>query len=206
SLQLLFQWTPGLAREQNFNLRSNKAQFDAGQNGKFTSVEIVQGGVKRTITPADNLTAAEYLAVQQVLSGAGQSLVLNGQGRAVGGSFKFSADLGPVNKFVVPHGVTGFMDAASLPSLDISGNLRNSGNIFAYSSNSSIGSASINADNIYNHNGAMITSTLPAANILQLAGATNRLDLALSALHDIVNWGTISSSGNLSLTAGNSIT
>src|SRR5262249_10366301 len=33
-----------------------------------------------------------------------------------------------------------------------------------------------------------------------------RLDLALSALHDIVNWGTISSSGNLSMSAGNSIT
>src|SRR4030095_9015817 len=213
SIQLLVLPTASLARggnndTSNLNLSSTKARFEASQHGDFASAVITEGRAQRTITPADSLTAAEYLAVQQVLSSGQQSLLLNRRGAAVGGSFSVAGDTfqGSINKMVVPRGVSALFDAASLQSLNLSGNLRNAGNIYAFSTDSSIASAIISANNVVNQHGALISSMLPASSALHFASMAPQFDLTINALRNIINWGTISSSGNLTLAAGGSIT
>src|SRR5262249_8830825 len=60
------------------------------------------------------------------------------------------------------------------------------------------------ASNIYNNAGAVISTVLPAGQPGP-ASAVPNLSLSISALNDIVNAGTLSSGGKLTLTAGGSI-
>src|SRR5262249_3331298 len=83
---------------------------------------------------------------------------------------------------------------------NITGDLMNAGKVRAYSTNGDISTANFSATNIFNRQGALITTISSNIN-----GAISNLNLSLSALHDIVNSGTISSAGNLTLTAGGSI-
>src|SRR5262249_43301606 len=86
-----------------------------------------------------------------------------------------------------------------------SGNLTNAGRLFAVSSNSAVSTASFSAANIYNSQGALLTSMLPRGGLAGVATAVKNLSLSLTARDDIVNAGTISSAGNLTLAAGRSI-
>ena len=69
--------------------------------------------------------------------------------------------------------------------------------------NSHVLSAAIDANNIYVQAGGLLTSVL--AGNASLPGALSSLHLRLNALGDILNAGTISSSGNLTAYAGGSI-
>ena len=106
---------------------------------------------------------------------------------------------------------TAVIDFGSLTNgLTLPGNLTNSGSIYAFSSNPNVTVGSINANNIYNNAGALITSILPTAGIpglsLNLGSLVSNFSLSFNAINNIVNAGTISSAGNLSLTAGGTIT
>src|SRR5262249_53713255 len=159
----------------------------------------------RTVTPTDLLTHAEHVALQQVLTSGQQSLVLGRHGNAVRGSFQLTTDISQgVNDVIVPRGVTAITDAAS-SALTITGNLINAGRLYATSSSPTVATATISAANIENRQGAVISSILPGSGLLGLTSAVSHLDLSLKAIHDIINYGTISSSGNLSMSAGGQI-
>lgn len=152
---------------------------------------ISVGGAAVTYSSHDMITAAEMVAVRQVLATGTQFLQLNDQGVATGGGLHLHYYSG-LNNLVIPTGVSASQNAAVMQSLNLTGNLTNSGTLNIFSSNSAITSSSVNAVNILNNAGALITSSLA--------------NLNLNAVNNIVNAGTIYSAGNLNMTAGGSIT
>ncbi len=108
---------------------------------------------------------------------------------------------------LVTNGITYIIDLTKLGSnvIDLSGNLINGGTIYVVSTNPKITSVTIDANNILNGKGAVITTLLPASGLTGISGAVGGITLNLDALNNIVNAGTISSSGSLNLSAGTSI-
>ncbi|MBY0547624.1 MAG: beta-propeller fold lactonase family protein [Candidatus Obscuribacterales bacterium] len=176
--------------------RNRTAELPAGG-----TVSIQVGEENRVVTAADLVTSAELIAVQQVLTGSLQTLLIGGAGNAVGGSFHLTETL--LHDLVVPANVTLLRDFGTAGTLSLAGTLSNSGNVFAFSSNQLTTTASIAASQILNQQGAVLSSVLPAS----FAGLqnVNSLNLNLVAVNSIVNAGVIASSGSLSLVAGNSI-
>ncbi|MBX9724880.1 MAG: hypothetical protein K2X81_25975, partial [Candidatus Obscuribacterales bacterium] len=165
-------------------------------------VPIMVGGNLFTATPGSMITIAERMAMFQVMKTGTQSLQIGASGNAVGGNFSISSGLAShISSLTIPSGVTAVTNAA-VGSLNISGNLSNFGTLLAVSTNPSLNSATISANNILNSG---VLSTLPQSAILGLSSAVSQLNLNLIAQQNIVNSGQISSSGSLSLVAGNSI-
>lgn len=176
------------------NLNLGSTQTTGALKSQTTSVNIVVGGTKETINPGQALTPAERVAVYQVLHG-GQTLVLGANGAAIGGSLSISQSFGQhISSITIPQGVT-VLDKASI--LNLSGNLTNSGTLSVLASSPTQSSASIVASQIYNNQSGLITSVLPS----NVAAGAVPLSLTITALNTIINAGTISSAGSLSLSA-----
>ncbi|MBX9686066.1 MAG: hypothetical protein K2X27_05160, partial [Candidatus Obscuribacterales bacterium] len=173
-------------------------------SGSSQPVTINLGGTSVTVQRSDMLTGAEYLAVQQVLSGGMQAIQLNSLGAAIGGRVDISSlSTNSFSSLVVPTGVSALYNFGQSSSLNLSGNLVNSGNFYAYSTNSAVSTAVINAANIFNNQNSLISSILPSS--FNIANAIPGLSLSLNAVQNIVNAGSIMSAANLSATAGGSI-
>lgn len=172
------------------DLSSSAKTFTASSTMAPTNITV--GGAVVTVLPDQALTAAELIAVNQVLRTGNQYLQLNDVGVAIGGGFRLNPNLtNNISSLVVPEGVRVSQNAAILQSLNLAGNLVNNGTFNVFSTNPQVTSAVINANNIYNGATGVIASTL-----------TN---LTLNAINNIVNAGTMTSTGTLSLVAGNSI-
>lgn len=170
------------------------------------SVQILQNGSVRQVNASSVLSPAQYMAVTQVLTGGKQTLTIGSAGNAVGGSFILPQALSTnLSNLVVPRGVTATSNFASAQALHITGDLTNFGNFYAVSTSTAIAAVTISATNITNHTGAFITSVLPIAGLSGLSGLVPVMNLKLMAANNLVNMGTISSSGGLSLSAGNLI-
>lgn len=89
--------------------------------------------------------------------------------------------------------------------LNLSGNLSNSGTLYVVSTNPALQSATISANNIYNYQGALLTTILPPGGLPGIASPVMNLSLNLQAINTIFNQGTISSAGALSMQAQNII-
>ena len=182
------------------NLSSVTRNLTAGAAGT-----IRENGANKTITANQAVTPAEHLALMQVLNGGKQSIVLGSQGSATGGSFNLNSltTTGGVSDLVVPKKVTAI---DLLSTMDFSGSLTNFGKLYAVSTTSGQTVASISSGgDILNMSGALISTILPAGN-LGLKNTVANLGLSLSAVNDIINNGTISSAGTLTLAAGGAIT
>lgn len=110
---------------------------------------------------------------------------------------------GTLSTLSVAPGSTFIHDFAQNPTLNVTGDISNAGNIYAYTSNPAVTTAIINATNISNLQGGLI-STLPIG--FQGLSSSANLSLQLNAINNIVNFGTISSNAGLTLSAGGSIT
>ena len=187
---------------QNLDLGSTQRDIAAGNQNP---VNLQLGSSQRTVASGDLLTPAESLALQQVLSSGAQTLLLGDQGQAVGGHFDLTSYASSLSNLFIPTGVSAYNDFSGNSTLNLLGNLVNSGNLFAFSTNAATTQANISALNITNNASALITTVLPASGIPGITGALPGLSLSLTALNNIVNSGTISSSANLSLSAGGSI-
>lgn len=197
----------------NLDLGSVEKTVSAASVRSFQRATIRVGSGFRQLTPQDMLTPAENLALQQVLMTGRQSLRLDDLGQAVAGRVNLSAVLpsavlgGDISNLVIPQGVRVVSDFAAVGSLDLSGNLSNSGHLFVFSSNNQVGVAALSSTNIYNNATGVISSSLSGGFSSRMADGMSGapLDLSLTALNEFVNAGTIISSGNLSVSA-NSIT
>ncbi|HEY9870136.1 MAG TPA: hypothetical protein V6D08_13300 [Candidatus Obscuribacterales bacterium] len=83
------------------------------------------------------------------------------------------------------------------------GNLVNSGTIYGISTSNQVKTAVFQASNIQNLTGALLTTILPEGGLPGFSNALTKLNLSLVAIHNILNTGVISSSGNLRITASN---
>jgi YVTN family beta-propeller protein len=193
---LMFGPFTAASAEVSGDLSSTTRGMTAGGAGT-----IKVGTQIRNVQAGDMLTAAEFLALTQVLDSGKQSVILGTLGNAIGGRVDLS-HLGPdLSSLVIPRGVTALQNASA--ALNLTGNLTNSGNLYLYSTNPALHTGSIDAANILNNRTGLLSSVLPStfANL----GAITSLNLDLNALDSIINAGIIRSSGALTLTAGNSI-
>ncbi len=190
----------------NLDLSSTERTLTPGHLANLSPVTILEGGQQKSITGSSMITAAERMAVYQVVSTGQQSLNLAAAGNAVGGNFNIGAGFSTyVSSLTVPAGVTAIKDFAANSVLSLVGNLTNGGNLFAISSNPAVTAGTISAANIFNQSNAVISSVLPAAGLPGITSAVTNLNLQVSALNNIINAGTIASSGNLSVIVGGSI-
>ena len=191
--------SPAPAAAQTFDLGSATRTQSAPCAGA-----IMIGGARIVVQPGQMLTPAELAALRQVSLGGHQDLVVGVTGAAVGGRFNVDSALKNAGNLVIPNGVAGLANFSTGSVLDIVGNLANSGNLYAFAAGTSHGAGTIHATNIFNAARGTITSVLPASLALSLSAAP-QFDLSLSAVGDIVNNGTITSSGSLGLQAGSGI-
>lgn len=195
---------PSIATNGNVDLDLSSTQRTI-QISSSSAVKVEMGGAETVINPGDVLTAAQFVAAHQFLSG-GPVLQVGTLGNAVGGTLILNSSLSQsIGNLVVPQGVTAVRDFAAGSVLNLSGNLTNAGNFYALSTSQTISSGTIAAYNINNLAGAQLTSVLPQGGIPGFAGAISQLNLNLTAVNNIINQGTIASSGNLSITAGGTI-
>jgi hypothetical protein len=186
----------------NFDLSSTERNFRA-DNPATQPVSVTSGARTRAIVPGSMLTAAESVAVNQILATGQQSIMLSRNGAAIGGQLNLGRDLGQaVQNMVIPKGVMALGDFSAISNLIFSGNLNNAGSLYAYSTSAN-GSGTFNANNIKNDSGALISSILPRSLATTLGTPRQSLDLSLIARESIVNHGMIESSGALSLAANN---
>lgn len=161
------------------------------------SVTISVGGQEKVLGAGAKVTAAEYVAAKQALSGNAQSVMLDAEGRATGGSVDLSsltqgnASM-KLDDLVVPVAVTASGDFSKQGDVRIKGDLVNSGSITAFASDNNDVNAIISARNFTNNEGASINSTVS--------------DLTLSAEKNFANYGEISVTGNLTISGDKSLT
>lgn len=161
---------------------------------------IKLAGEERTLTSGSKVSAAEYVALQQVINSGSQTLTLDQSGRGVDGQFSLNTitDGGKTiraTELVIPEHVTASGDfSRHSDGIRVTNDLVNYGTIEAFSSNKHVDTARIAARDIDNNAGATISTS------------AEQLKLYLHADRDINNSGLISSSGDLELTAGRSIT
>jgi hypothetical protein len=189
------------------DLSSTSRGISARVPGKYDSIDIQVGDVTRTVKHGDLLTPAEFVALKQVISGKQQSLILDGAGSAIAGQFFLSNRIAKnFNDVIIPGGVTALLNAAKSRELDVAGKLVNGGNIFAFSSNATVNRAAISAATITNNQNAVISSILPPLGLTGVNSAVEGLNLILNARQgDFTNYGTVSSSSNLTVTAAGAI-
>lgn len=120
-------------------------------------------------------------------------------------SIPLVTDIASLSNRTVAEGEHVIIDVSHSPAVSVLGDIVNYGTIQAISSNPDITTAVFHADNIVNHPGAIFTTVLPAGGSQLLGAVVQNLNLTLSAVHDIINHGSISSAGDLNLIAGGSI-
>ncbi len=168
------------------------------------SVSIEIGGTHEAFAPGAHVTAAEYVAIRQVLGGKDQSLTLGSQGSAVGGSFSLNAvSSSPIGELVVPSGVTALDYASKAGIQNITGDVLNYGTIYGVAARGQGTTVSLNAQDIINESGGLISTSLSRSLASSVGGVMSPVSLSLAAGDDISNSGKIVSSGSLSLTATN---
>lgn len=173
-----------------------------------SSVSLMLGGLSQEFHAGDRVSAAEYLAIK---GGGNNNLVLDARGRAQGGQLSLNSltsDLQAfsVGKVFIPENVSALGNFSQNSTLNFGGDLVNRGSIYGFSANAANQTGALVAESIYNQRGGSITTIMPAS-LTQNVGATvSDFSLALNANKDIVNAGSITSSGRLTLQAGGSIT
>ena len=156
------------------------------------SVAITADGATEIFKPGATVTAAQYVAIQQVLSSGKQEIVVSANGAASGGDFSLNAIGKNTVSLVVPASVTAIDTVTRSSNIHFSGDLTNYGSIDAVVANNRVTSGTISALDITNESGATIsaTSTNPA------------FSLNLIAANNIANSGTVKSTGDLNLSTG----
>ncbi len=184
----------------DLNLASKNQNFLANNIANFKDITIQVGGAKHVVTLDSKLTAAEVVAAEQVITGGSQTIKLSGNGTADGGTITLNSTLlsaldgsvgGSLGTVTIAHGVK-VVDTLSQLSL---GNLVNYGSISTAAA--SQGSTdNISAGTIVNAAGGKIGSYSGGASSGLFAA-----DPSLSATTSVTNSGSISSAGNLTISA-----
>jgi hypothetical protein len=198
-----------LDRGANLDLTSDSRSISLGEklleNGR--SVTITAGGVEKTVRAGDRVTAAEYIAVKQALSGGAQQLVVGADGRGEGGSFDLNSIAATkrvmtADSLTISSNVTAVGDLDKQSSFRLKGDLNNFGSLYVVDSSSGRrNDAEIAAANILNASGALISSNA----FSEFGNQSSNIDLNLRADSGVTNYGVIESSGALSLSAGTKI-
>lgn len=188
------------------DLSSSERNIHAGADlfSSAPSASLNIGGETRIIQPGEMLTAAEYAALTQVLSGAQQSLALDSLGRATGGTFSLSSlSAHTIEHLVIPTGVTAIGGIIG-DTINLTGNLINNGTLLALPGAGQ--SFSINSGFLSVGTGASISTTIPESLAGILSQSSLPINLSIFSQTGIVNAGSITASGILSVMSNGPIT
>jgi hypothetical protein len=191
------------AKQIDLDLTSADSKIILGSKlfGEKDSVTINVGGEQRTFQAGEKVTAGQFVAINQVFESGSQSLILDKNGAAAGGSFSINSVANPkVSDLVIAAGVTGINDFATDRRVVVRGDLTNYGSIIGTTSDERFTSGALFGRNISNETGASIATRSSSA----ASGASKTasdLSLTLSASERIKNAGSIVSGGNLTLTS-----
>jgi hypothetical protein len=190
----------------NLNLSSSQLNFLAGNLGNFSNLSIDVGGHTETVALSTKLTAAEVIALEQVIAGGGsaaQTINIGSNGAATGGTVSLTGSLlsaldnslgGSISSLTIARHVD-LID--SVTSLNLAGSLVNHGTIQTASGTTG-NTDTIAAGAINNAAGGAIGSYGGSgAGAAALVGA----DVALSAATSLTNAGNITSAHDLGITA-----
>ncbi|MBU6455352.1 MAG: hypothetical protein KGS72_26510, partial [Cyanobacteria bacterium REEB67] len=156
-------------------------------------------GKQETVVLNTKLTAAEVVAVQQVLTGAGQTIKIGANGAASGGQIVLNNSLltaidssigSNLSSLTVARGV---QVVDSLSSFSLSGSLTNYGSILT-----AAGAAGA-TDTIYA--GSVLNARSASIGSYTTSGALYGADLSLNAANSVTNNGSISSASILNISA-----
>ena len=181
----------------NLDLSSSSQNMTVGHLLHNETVNIEVGGISLLVNSKTELTPAEYMAVIQVISGGQQSLVIDAQGAASSGSVVIGSHLSSqLTSLVIPVGVT-VIDLTKSGTLNIAGGIIDDGSLYLGSANRSLNTINIDASNINVQSQGLISDVLPGNN----NNGLQPLHLNLDAANNLVNAGTIVSSGNVNIYA-----
>lgn len=185
---------------------------------KVDAVTVNLGGEEKQLTAGMQVTAAEYVAVKQVLQSGQQSVSIDSSGRAVGGRIDFGSitaknDRMRADDLSIPENVAVYGDFGKGSTFQVMGDLINGGAIYGYSSRQIQKDGTIRADNITNLQSGTIISGIEdrathgvAPTVGELGQAGNgTVNLNLHADEVLSNYGTISGAADLTLSAGTAI-
>jgi hypothetical protein len=110
-----------------------------------------------------------------------------------------------VTNLTVRRGAIAVIDFSNSSAINLAGNLTNRGTVYVANADPQQLTATLAGSNIYNNARALITTVLPAGGVAGFGATALPLNLNLRTINDIVNAGTIASSGNLTMSAGGSI-
>ncbi|MBX9720780.1 MAG: hypothetical protein K2X81_05260, partial [Candidatus Obscuribacterales bacterium] len=179
----------------SLDLSSSAPTGTAGAINGYTPQTITEDGKARVIGAQDKITFAESIALNQVLHGGSQTLVLGSQGTAVGGSLILPGNL-QATALTIPVGVTAVYNFGNSGPLNIAGPINNLGSLIGISTNQAVQLATINTGSVFNGTNAVISTIVPQNLIsgLNLQNLVSNLSLNLISSGNIVNYGNISSS------------
>jgi len=192
--------TRAVTRGVSLDLTSTSANITVGRGLFDGNVTINVGGQTKTVSAGTKLTAAEYAALNQMLSTGTQTLLLSSRGSAEGGALDLNSvsDDGATiraSELVIPQNVTVSGDfGRTADGVRVTKDLVNYGSLIATSSNAGHNTAVIAARDINNESGASIATQSSATN--------PQLNLAVRADRNLNNTGSISSVGDLEISAG----
>jgi len=179
-----------LTRGLELDLTSNARSITLGENLFFDSSSYVvrSGDEDRVLSVGSQVSPAEFVALQQVITAGQQALVVDADGRGVDGQFaldSISTDGSRINakSLVIPSSVDAIGDLSRSSQFRLTGDLVNNGNLLV---NEPKSGASIVARDVRNAVGASISSMS---------------DLSLAADRDFINDGSITSAGSLTISA-----
>lgn len=205
--------TRNVTRGLALDLTSSDRSIVLGSNlfADASSYTVNVGGEQRVLTSGSHVTSAEFVALQQLIDGGSQSLVIDQSGRGVDGSFTLNSidDAGrniKASSLTVSSGVDAVGNFGRNSDFRIKRDLINFGNIYALSDNAAGTKATIGARNITNHVDATISTMAPSAVTKAHEAIEGPIDLTLTAEKTLNNFGTIAGSGSVTLAAGESVT
>jgi hypothetical protein len=166
-------------------------------------VRIIVGNQVQRVLPGMLVTPAEALAVNQIVTSGKQTILLSALGAARGGTVALGSTGGSeFGNLVIPSGVRALANFSATNQFAVAGDLTNFGRMYAYSGATAANHAgTIAAQNINNQVGALIASVIPATLARSINASHAAFDLELHAANNLINHGTIESSGNLRLNA-----
>src|SRR5215813_7862223 len=103
--------TAGRQTKIDMNLSSTERNLTAGRMVKDNTINITVDGQSKEVTRSTPLTAAERLAVFQMVSKGQQTILLGAEGTAVGGTMNIGGGFSrQVQSLTVPSAVTVLAD------------------------------------------------------------------------------------------------
>ncbi len=193
----------------NLNLSSSQAIIRADNRtavmitvgGLLSPGGHIIGGTQQVIMPGQMVTAAQYTAMEQVVTSGQQTLVLSGHGTAISGVIALVAgqSIASLSSVVVPrHVVLETVGFTSSNPFSVSGTTQVLGSLYTLESSANV-TAALNSGSLFVGGRGTISDSLRLSFFNNVFAASG---LNLGVLGTLTNQGSISSVGALTVNAG----